>query len=81
MRVWKAWSNMAKIKINKKYCKGCQLCIVFCPRKNIKVDIVLNESGIFPAAIISEEDCTGCGICYLMCPEACIEIEASKEVK
>ena len=72
---------MVKIKINKKYCKGCQLCIAFCPRKNIKVDIVLNEGGIFPAAIISEEDCTGCGICYLMCPEACIEIEASKEVK
>ena len=66
---------MAKIKINKKRCKGCQLCIAYCPKKNIKLDDVLNESGIFPAVIICEDDCTGCGICYLMCPDVCIEIE------
>lgn len=66
---------MAKIKINKKRCKGCRLCIVYCPKKNIKVAKDLNELGVFPAEIHAEEDCTGCGICFLMCPDVCIEIE------
>ena len=61
-------------KINKKRCKGCQLCIIYCLKKNLRPDTVLNEAGIFPAAVINDENCTGCGICYLMCPEACIEI-------
>jgi 2-oxoglutarate ferredoxin oxidoreductase subunit delta len=66
---------MTNIKINRKRCKGCQLCIVVCPKKNIKCDTVLNESGVLPAVVIAGEDCTGCGFCYLMCPDACIEIE------
>ncbi len=66
---------MAKIKINKKRCKGCNLCIVYCPQKNIKVDARLNEIGVFPATVIAEENCTGCGICFLMCPDCCIEIK------
>ncbi len=66
---------MAKVKINKKRCKGCRLCILFCPKKNLKVDEAMNESGLFPAAVIDIDACTGCGFCYVMCPEACIEIE------
>lgn len=66
---------MAKIKINKDRCKGCGLCIVFCPKKNLRAGSSLNNAGIFPVEIISEEECTGCGICYLMCPDVCIEIE------
>ncbi len=66
---------MAKLKINKKRCKGCQLCIIFCPKKNIKLDTALNESGIYPAVVIAEENCTGCGMCYVMGPDVCIEIE------
>jgi len=65
---------MAKITINKKRCKGCQYCIIFCPKKNITLDKTLNENGLSTAAIISEDNCTGCGICYLMCPDCCIEI-------
>ncbi|MEK7849405.1 MAG: 4Fe-4S dicluster domain-containing protein [Candidatus Omnitrophota bacterium] len=65
---------MAKIKINRKRCKGCQYCIIFCPKKNITLDKTLNESGVSPAVIITEDNCTGCGICYLMCPDCCIEI-------
>jgi 2-oxoglutarate ferredoxin oxidoreductase subunit delta len=66
---------MAKVKIDRKRCKGCRLCIVFCPQKNIKLDDKLNEAGIFPAAVVVEDDCTGCGMCYVMCPDVCIEIE------
>lgn len=63
-----------KITINRKRCKGCRLCIIFCPKKNIALDKALNESGVSPAVIITEENCTGCGICFLMCPDCCIEV-------
>jgi len=66
---------VAHIKIDKKRCKGCQLCIAFCPKKNLKVDSELNDAGIFPAVVISEKDCTGCGFCYVVCPDVCITIE------
>ena len=38
-------------KINKKRCKGCQLCIIYCLKKNLRPDTVLNEAGIFPEVI------------------------------
>ncbi len=66
---------MAKVKVDRKRCKGCGLCIVFCPRKNIKIDDKINDAGIHPAVVIVEDNCTGCGMCYVMCPDACIEIE------
>ena len=66
---------MAKIKLDKKRCKGCQLCVFYCPKKNIKADTQLNEAGIFPAVVVSEDSCSGCGICYLVCPDVCITIE------
>ena len=67
---------MAKIKINKQRCKGCGLCILFCPKKNLRKSAEINGAGLFPAEIISQENCTGCGICYLMCPDSCIEVES-----
>lgn len=66
---------MAKVKINKKRCKGCQLCVVVCPRKNLALDKTLAESGVFPAVVIKEDDCSGCGLCFVMCPDVAIEIE------
>lgn len=50
------------------------MCIVFCPKKNIKLDDKMNDAGIFPAVVVAEDDCTGCGMCYVMCPDVCIEI-------
>jgi 2-oxoglutarate ferredoxin oxidoreductase subunit delta len=66
---------MAKVKIDQKRCKGCQLCVIFCPKKNIRVDTLSNNAGVYPALVCAEENCTGCGMCVVMCPEACIEID------
>ncbi len=66
---------MAKVRIEKKRCKGCGLCLIFCPKKNIVLDEKSNEAGIYPAIVIKEDACTGCGMCCVMCPEGCIAIE------
>jgi 2-oxoglutarate ferredoxin oxidoreductase subunit delta len=68
-----------KIVIDTSMCKGCQLCIGFCPKKNITVSGDLNEKGYFPAQIDPKKPCTGCGICALMCPEAAIEVYRDDE--
>jgi 2-oxoglutarate ferredoxin oxidoreductase subunit delta len=66
---------MAKAKIDRRRCKGCGLCLIFCPKKNIQMDAKTSEAGIYPAVICVEENCSGCGMCVVMCPETCIEIE------
>lgn len=63
-----------KIKINTERCKGCQICINFCPNGVLKVSKKLNKKGFHTVEVAHEEKCTGCGICYLVCPDTAIEI-------
>jgi 2-oxoglutarate ferredoxin oxidoreductase subunit delta len=66
---------VAKIKIDKNLCKGCKLCIVFCPAKRIKLSKKINEKGIYVAEFTDKEGkCTGCAQCAVICPEAAIEV-------
>ena len=68
-----------KIVIDTSMCKGCQLCIGFCPKKNIFLSSQLNARGYFPSQVDEKKDCTGCGSSALMCPEAAIEVYRDDE--
>jgi 2-oxoglutarate ferredoxin oxidoreductase subunit delta len=63
------------IDIDGERCKGCTLCIEFCPKNSISLSEELNLKGYFVAFFDSGTDCTGCGNCALMCPEVAIEVE------
>lgn len=65
---------MAKIKINKDKCKGCLLCVSFCPKKSISVDEKLNRLGVKPVRFVEDAGCAGCAMCVIMCPDCCIEV-------
>ena len=67
---------MAKgyIQINPGLCKGCEICIAFCPKGLISVSDKLNDNGYLPATFNGESECTGCAICALVCPEVAIEV-------
>ena len=63
-----------KIKINQDICKGCELCISFCPKKLIKLSDKLNFNGYIPASFQDTGECTACTNCALVCPEVAIEV-------
>jgi 2-oxoglutarate ferredoxin oxidoreductase subunit delta len=56
-----------KLIIKKEWCKGCGICVAFCPKnvlevKNGKVEIVNDE-------------CIKCGLCEQLCPDFAIYLE------
>ena len=61
------------LKLETKYCKGCGICVEFCPKKVLQLD----EMGkIFIAA---EENCISCGQCGLRCPDYAIWLVNEKK--
>lgn len=64
-----------EIKINQERCKGCGICIAFCPKKILKLSKKTNKNGLPFAEIINKENCRGCANCAIVCPDVCIEIK------
>lgn len=66
----------SKITFRREACKGCELCMAFCPKKLLAPDkSFLNSAGVHPMAITDEAACVACGNCALMCPDAIIRVE------
>jgi 2-oxoglutarate ferredoxin oxidoreductase subunit delta len=65
---------MAKIKIDKEKCKGCLLCLNFCPRGAIKKSEKLNKLGLNFVEYKDSDACLGCMMCAIVCPDCCIEV-------
>lgn len=65
---------MAKITVNKDKCKGCLLCISFCPKGLIKAGKGLNKQGVNPVIFHDSGECLGCAMCAVICPDCCIEV-------
>jgi len=67
---------IVKIKIDKEKCKGCGLCVHFCPRKVLTISKKRsNEKGYFFARVINSKKCLACANCAIVCPDCCIEIK------
>ncbi len=67
-------NKMAKIAIDRERCKGCLLCVSFCPKGCICVEEKLNVKGIKPVRFKEGAGCLGCLRCALVCPDCCIEV-------
>ena len=66
---------MGKIKINKEKCKGCGLCVIYCPNKLVRISEELNKKGLYTVKFEDHgKKCTGCSVCALMCPDFAIEV-------
>lgn len=69
-----------KVIFNRDKCKGCELCVSFCPKKILAIDTSgVNAKGYHPAAILEPAKCIGCASCAQMCPDCCISIYELEE--
>lgn len=55
-------------------CKGCQLCVAFCPQSVLQVSTAINAKGYhYPEIALGKETaCVHCEFCSLICPEFAI---------
>jgi 2-oxoglutarate ferredoxin oxidoreductase subunit delta len=58
----------AEISINREWCKGCNICVAFCPEQVLALDE--HEKAVVTAL----DKCTLCKICELHCPDLAIEV-------
>ena len=67
------------ITIDKRLCKGCNICTEFCPQKVYEESGTLDEKGVHIPVPTNEELCKKCKICTLMCPDQAINVEDEDE--
>ncbi len=60
-------NKLPTIEINERYCKGCYICIEFCPKQ------VLEMKG-FVVSVKNLEACIKCMQCELRCPDFAIKV-------
>ncbi len=58
-----------KLKLITARCKGCGVCVNFCPKKVLAISEVEKCEAVHP------ELCIGCGQCELRCPDYAIFVE------
>jgi len=55
--------------IKREWCKGCGICVEFCPENALTMDDMEKATLSYP------DQCTGCGMCELRCPDLAIELQ------
>ncbi|SFG38829.1 2-oxoglutarate ferredoxin oxidoreductase subunit delta [Desulfotomaculum arcticum] len=64
----------ASLSLDRGRCKGCGLCMAFCPGEVLGIEKDLNDLGYYPIQLTSPDRCTGCGRCAAMCPDLVITV-------
>jgi 2-oxoglutarate ferredoxin oxidoreductase subunit delta len=67
---WKTAKGTITIVDN--LCKGCELCINFCPMQVLGQSEEFNEKGYHYPEMLYPEKCVNCAYCQLLCPDFAI---------
>ena len=64
-----AKAKLKEHRINRDWCKGCGICVAFCPKKVLEMDA--QDKAVAERLA----DCIACKLCELRCPDLAIEVE------
>jgi 2-oxoglutarate ferredoxin oxidoreductase subunit delta len=67
----KAKNKNIVIEVNQQWCKGCSICVEFCPH-----DVLMLKDG--HAEPVNLEACTACKLCEIRCPDFAISVITSE---
>lgn len=63
-----------KFTIREDWCKGCRICIEFCPKQVL----ILKNDKVYPE---KPELCISCKLCELRCPDYAITVGGNEDDK
>jgi 2-oxoglutarate ferredoxin oxidoreductase subunit delta len=66
--------SLKRHAINREWCKGCGICVYFCPKNVLELDTQEKVVAVRP------DDCICCRMCEWRCPDLAIEIETEMDV-
>ena len=67
-----------KVTIIKDRCKGCKLCVLFCPSGTLEMSQEINSKGYILPKVVDISKCKGCNLCFKYCPDFAIYCEEAK---
>ncbi len=64
--------KIPRVVVKESWCKGCEICVAFCPTGVLEMEDRL-------AVVKNPEACTACMLCELRCPDFAIEVFTDQE--
>ncbi len=61
-----------RLEIEPAWCKGCNICVRFCPERCLALD------GALKVVVTDSTACTGCRLCEMLCPDFAIAVVAEE---
>ncbi len=65
-------SAKGTVIIDEDLCKGCAICVVFCPTSALAMGGRLNKKGYYLPELVEPTKCNGCDVCGMHCPDFAI---------
>lgn len=62
------------IYIEEELCKGCGLCVYYCPKGVLEMSDRRNEKGYNVVEVANPEKCNSCKLCEISCPDFVIYV-------
>ena len=70
--------DLGQVHINKQWCKGCGICVEYCPHNVLEMAAEFNAKGYHPPYVKVPDQCVDCHLCEIICPEFAIFVTKGK---